>query len=486
VGSAAGEPPVEIQTKPAAFAFEDTILAVTDPADRGRVTPLIPDEHNVGSGRGDFFDFSRRLQQLAGEFITIRVRGTNGEERNLIVPPAFHRTLGVDVRMTMGEIAAIRENSPAQEAGLEKGNILQQVVLTDAKGERMRFVTAHKKDETREDLDRFVDPLRLPYELRRWARAPGRTGVQATLTVFRVNPATREERGKPQDLPAVAWDGSDRWVYDRERPMGVNSPLAIPELGLAYRVETTVEKGQAGSSGDQLEDDDVITQIRFQRTAGKPGQVEDGKWEKVEHDQWAHLAYLLQANDFHEIALRVERKKKGDAAKKPGELETKELKLTAKPDETWPLPERGFLLDSDTFIVRADSFGQAVLMGLHDTHEQIVDVLYNIKNMFAQRISAKNMGGPIMIVAVAYRVASVDFWEFVFFLGMISVNLAVLNFLPIPVLDGGHMVFLIYEKLRGRPATEQVRTAAMFVGLLLIGSLMFFVFYLDIFTRGWF
>ena len=73
-----------------------------------------------------------------------------------------------------------------------------------------------------------------------------------------------------------------------------------------------------------------------------------------------------------------------------------------------------------------------------------------------------------------------DFADFVFFLGLISINLAVVNFLPIPVLDGGHMVFLIYEKLRGKPASEQVRIASFYVGLLLILSLMCLVIYLDV------
>jgi len=61
----------------------------------------------------------------------------------------------------------------------------------------------------------------------------------------------------------------------------------------------------------------------------------------------------------------------------------------------------------------------------------------------------------------------------------------VVNFLPIPVLDGGHMVFLIYEKLRGRPPSEAVRVAAAYVGLLLIVALMLFVFYLDGQRHGW-
>jgi regulator of sigma E protease len=68
---------------------------------------------------------------------------------------------------------------------------------------------------------------------------------------------------------------------------------------------------------------------------------------------------------------------------------------------------------------------------------------------------------------------------------MISVNLAVVNFLPIPVLDGGHMVFLIYEGLRGKPASEQVRVAATYVGLLLIGSLMLFVIFMDVRRYFW-
>ena len=67
-----------------------------------------------------------------------------------------------------------------------------------------------------------------------------------------------------------------------------------------------------------------------------------------------------------------------------------------------------------------------------------------------------------------------------FFLGLISINLAVVNFLPIPILDGGHMVFLIYEKLRGKPASEGVRVWATYAGLAMIGCLMIFVIYQDV------
>jgi regulator of sigma E protease len=86
---------------------------------------------------------------------------------------------------------------------------------------------------------------------------------------------------------------------------------------------------------------------------------------------------------------------------------------------------------------------------------------------------------------VSYKLAGEDFWQFLLFLGMISVNLAVVNFLPIPVLDGGHMVFLIIEGVLGRPVPERLFAAAMWVGLILILCLFVWVFYRDI-TRLFF
>lgn len=124
---------------------------------------------------------------------------------------------------------------------------------------------------------------------------------------------------------------------------------------------------------------------------------------------------------------------------------------------------------------------EAVEMGFRDTHHSMMQVYLQMRGFAAGTISVvDNLGGPVAITTIAYQVAQADFWEFVFFLGMISVNLAVINFLPIPVLDGGHMVFLLYEKLRGKPASEGVRVGATYAGLMLLGCLMIFVVFLDI------
>jgi regulator of sigma E protease len=105
--------------------------------------------------------------------------------------------------------------------------------------------------------------------------------------------------------------------------------------------------------------------------------------------------------------------------------------------------------------------------------------------MITNRLSpTKNLRGPIDIASTAKTIAGEDLTMFILFLGIISINLAVVNFLPIPVLDGGHMVFLIYEKVRGKPASENLRLAATYLGLILILSLMGFVVYLDLDRRS--
>lgn len=464
--------PVKIQTTPGTFHFLDTILATTDPDQPDRVTPLPPDEHNPGSGLGDSFALRQSFELLAGKFMTVRVRRGHGEEVDLIVPPAYHVTLGV--WLEMGAISAIRDDSPAQKAGVQVGNILQKVELTDLQGGRATFVAAKANGDPRPT----VDPLQLPYELRKWAA--GRKGVKARLWVGA--PKGNDEL-KVQERPALDWDDSETWRFAREVPLNVTSPIAIPELGLAYMVLPRVEKVvHPGPDGASLEVDDVIKQVRFQMPGKKPGTFEPDKWRKLEPDQlqWPNVFLALQSSDSKEIGLKVERRRKGDGARKGGEMELKELEVAARPDPDWPLADRGLILREEQRTLQAANFGQAVMLGVQDTGDQILDVFHNIRGMVAQRISPKNMGGPIQIADIAFRVAKVDFWEFLFFLGAISINLAVINFLPIPVLDGGHMVFLTYEKLRGRPASEQVRVVATYVGLFLIVSLMFFVFYLDL------
>jgi regulator of sigma E protease len=247
--------------------------------------------------------------------------------------------------------------------------------------------------------------------------------------------------------------------------------LPIPELGIAYQVQTTVvgvEPAPEGGGTSPLQAGDVIKAVRL---VYHP-TTEDAEPRKdevtLEPNQWAWAFTNIAWPTVKQLTVKVERGK-----------EIKEFTVTIREDRSWPRSERGLILASDLRRQKADNFVDAVALGLRDTKNNVVQVFQNLRGIFTGRISVKNLGGPVTIARIAFQFAGVDFWEFVFFLGLISVNLAVINFLPIPVLDGGHMVFLLYEKIRGKPASEQIRVGATYAGLLLLACVMVFVLYLD-------
>jgi len=100
--------------------------------------------------------------------------------------------------------------------------------------------------------------------------------------------------------------------------------------------------------------------------------------------------------------------------------------------------------------------------------------------MLTAAISPENLGGPIAIAQIAGKTAELGLVAFISFLALISVNLGVLNLLPIPVLDGGHLVYLGIEKVRGAPLSPKMLERTQIVGIVLIAALMIFAFYNDI------
>jgi regulator of sigma E protease len=95
-------------------------------------------------------------------------------------------------------------------------------------------------------------------------------------------------------------------------------------------------------------------------------------------------------------------------------------------------------------------------------------------------VPAKSIGGPIMIVQMTGEQARASFFSYVSFIALLSVNLAILNLLPIPILDGGHIFFLSIEAIMGKPISVRWREVAQQVGLVLIISLMIFALLNDL------
>ena len=124
---------------------------------------------------------------------------------------------------------------------------------------------------------------------------------------------------------------------------------------------------------------------------------------------------------------------------------------------------------------------EALRLGADETLNATLLVYRFLRKLSSAQISPKAMGGPITIFAVAKQHAEQGTPDLLIFLTLLSANLAVINFLPIPLLDGGHMVLLAWEGIRGKPADERVQLVLTYMGLVVILSLMIWVIGLDIF-----
>ncbi len=138
------------------------------------------------------------------------------------------------------------------------------------------------------------------------------------------------------------------------------------------------------------------------------------------------------------------------------------------------------ILPKGTHVVqRYDPF-TATIMGVKRTVEMIEVNLIGIVKLILGKISSDNIGGPILIAQMAGKQASEGMLSVLLFIALLSINLGIINLLPIPVLDGGHLFLFIIEAIIGHPISVKTKELAQQVGLFFIISLMVFAFYNDI------
>lgn len=127
------------------------------------------------------------------------------------------------------------------------------------------------------------------------------------------------------------------------------------------------------------------------------------------------------------------------------------------------------------------AFSESLIQSYRVTELMVVIIAKLLKG----DISTDTLGGPIMIAQMAGDSAKAGVGSLIFFIALISINLAIINLLPIPVLDGGHLLFFLVEAIKGSPVSIKVREIAQQVGMFLLILLMILVFYNDI-TRIFF
>lgn len=146
----------------------------------------------------------------------------------------------------------------------------------------------------------------------------------------------------------------------------------------------------------------------------------------------------------------------------------------------WDSPLSPTLFMVEMVTLQGDGPVQAINLGIKKAHQSMLQVYITILRVVQGSVHMRNFQGPVGIAHTGTKIAKQGVAYLLFFLGLISINLAVVNFLPIPIVDGGHIVFLVIEKIKGSPVGPRVQTAAVIVGLAMIGCMFLYVTYNDI------
>jgi regulator of sigma E protease len=192
-------------------------------------------------------------------------------------------------------------------------------------------------------------------------------------------------------------------------------------------------------------------------------------------NSWDEMAEIINSSKGQRIKLTVRR---GESSRNfslaPEQVTTKNI--FGEDVQRYII---GITAAGETYSEEMNAF-QALSESLIQTYRVTELMVVIIGKLISGDISTDTIGGPIMIAQMAGDSAKAGIGSLISFIALISVNLAIINLLPIPVLDGGHLLFFSIEAVKGRPVSTKVREIAQQVGLFILLLLMVLVFYNDI------
>ncbi|MDR0520561.1 MAG: site-2 protease family protein [Planctomycetaceae bacterium] len=432
-----------------------------------------------GTPVGTFAEYQdvllKNLDEPQGEYDDpVTVSFSDGTEAVLPLVPMRQ----IPVFFRMGPIAAVMPGSDAEKKGIEPGDTLLAV---DGIG-------AVLKEDGSSGPDR-IDPLRLPQTILRRVNYQLMHNLPLSLFVD-----IRKKDGSRQHLEIEL-------TPDRSLPgfsgTSMRDTVGSTALGLTWEVEPVIDghlpppkyKAEDAPANITLpETGDKVTGIEFLNC--EPFFNKMSFCEKTETGFFLHgIGEKIGIPYIFTFLLQEVKPKEGKTLAVRLNLEsadgkTKVLDLpvhyAAEYPNRWYRPDRGLLLQTQKTVVTAKNIGDALWLG---TERMISDsfVIYrSLQALTTGTVSAKAMSGPVGIVWLLYYITSQGMSEYLLLLCLIGANLAVINILPIPPLDGGHVIFLLYEGLFRRAPNEWVQVILSYIGLFLILLLMVWTLSLDL------
>ncbi|MCA9243376.1 MAG: site-2 protease family protein [Phycisphaerales bacterium] len=464
----------------------------------GRAAPKVGDRltHVNGVAVASLLDAQAAVAKSTGDLLTLTVERpdpkdpektttvTCYEQRQLVVIGAPGATepnlLGL---MPLQDIKSVVEGQPAAAAGLKAGDVIlacgASVYPTYAE------ITDNIKHSAGRDLALRVwrDGTELELSVRPRARfavydnPPPRIGVTFISAAF-------PDRSPP--IIANVIDGTPGAAAGMPRGakiLSANGAAIGTWLDLVYALraaagsDVKIEFESAGQTASTT----LRVPDSLSKEAGLPWGARivaiDGQRE-IKSDTGGKLSLPNPTAVRAMLQSRIGQTVEVEYRDSPFASEKRTAKFVVTPDNWDPWMTRVAFASESSFeplmeLDRADNVFHAMGLGVQQSYDNIMQVLLGLKAWASRKVGADQFAGPVGIVQVAQQRASAGWTELLFFLGFLSVNLAVLNFLPLPVLDGGLMVFLLIEWIRGRPLSLKAQMISTMVGLavILIGAL---------------
>lgn len=354
---------------------------------------------------------------------------------------------GIGAIMQIGPVVAVRKGSPAEEAGFHVGDRIIEV-----NGEPVG------------------DPLSLPQRL-----VPQSSSPEPIKFLI-----SRTDRQGAESNRTLTVTPEPPLQYDDDFLLG--GPTAIESIGVAYSVTSKVASLEPGSPADKggLKPGDVIVEAEFIPAGEKQRETEGSLLSReafkpiVIDDNIKSWSYVFTRMQFSLPDTKVKLAFTRDGQKQTATFELQDS--TTFFDES-----RGLSFFGTSEIHGAATVREASWLGLRETVERVKEVVLSLHSLATGQISMTNLSGPGGILVAAASFAEEGPSRLLMFLTMLSANLAVLNFLPIPALDGGHMLFLSAEAIRGKPVDERLQIRLTIFGVICLLSLMIFATAMDTF-----
>ena len=258
--------------------------------------------------------------------------------------------------------------------------------------------------------------------------------------------------------------------------------MTLADVGIAYEVTNRVSSVDATLiKNDAIKVGDELAQIRWEPNSEQTEILNDRYTvrglKKFTSDRLIDQSLTIPSlfDQFQNAPIGMDVR---CYLKRDGKTIESVAKLEHATDWFWF--QRGLAMQTLSATHQVDSLAEAASLGATETWRRFKEVLSVLRMLVTGKLGAGGLGGPLKIFEAAGREASQGVSRLLLFLTFLSANLAILNFLPIPALDGGHMVFLTAEAIRGKPVNEALQVRLTLVGVMCLLCLMAFVIVKDV------